>query len=271
MSKEIIIGEGTNKAKPRPRPKLAKLKRARYEELMYPLRIELLKVQDWVSKENLKFAAIYEGRDAGGKGGTLKRFIEFLNPRGVRVVALDKPTDRERTQWYMQRYVQHLPAGGEMVFFDRSWYNRAVVERVMGFCTIDETKEFLRSVTGYEEMLVNSGIKLFKLWFSVSKEEQLTRFNRRQGNPLKMWKLSPVDKESQGQWDVYSEAKEDMLYFTSTDHAPWTIVKSDDKKRARVNAIRFVLSQLDYPGKDESLCDYDKNIIRTVDEDIDFS
>ncbi|MGN7611874.1 polyphosphate kinase 2 [Magnetococcales bacterium HHB-1] len=268
--REIILGEGHAKARPRPRPQLKKLKRVEYEALMHPLWVELLKVQKWVKDNDLKMALIFEGRDAGGKGGTLKRFIEFLNPRGVRVVALDKPTDIERTQWYFQRYVKHLPHGGEMVFFDRSWYNRSVVERVMGFCSEEQCKEYTRSAPQFEKMLTNSGIILFKFWFSVSKEEQLFRFNRRANNPLKQWKLSPVDKESQGVWDKYTVAKEDMFYYTSTPHAPWTIVKSDDKKRARVNSIRYFLSKLDYPGKDESLTKFDPRIIRTVEEDIAF-
>ncbi|MBF0589903.1 MAG: polyphosphate kinase 2, partial [Magnetococcales bacterium] len=187
-----------------------------------------------------------------------------------RVVALDKPTEVERGQWYMQRYVEHLPTSGEMVFFDRSWYNRAVVERVMGFCTLEQTRDFLSTVNEFEQMLLDSGIIMTKFWFSVSKEEQLHRFNRRVNNPLKNWKLSPVDKESQGVWDKYTEAKTDMFYF-SNDACPWTIVKSDDKKRARINAIRYFLSKLDYPGKDESLLKYDNRIIKTVAEDIDFS
>lgn len=270
-SDSIVLGEGHRRANQAPRAQLKKLKRVPYEETMHPLRIELLKVQNWVKENDLKVALIFEGRDAGGKGGTLKRYIEFLNPRGVRVIALDKPTDIERTQWYYQRYVKHLPHAGEMVFFDRSWYNRAVVERVMGFCKLEQTQEYLRSVTEYEKMLVNSGVMLFKFWFSVSKEEQLFRFNRRMTNPLKQWKLSPVDKDSQGLWDAYTEAKNDMFYYSNTEHAPWTIIKSDDKKRARINCIRYFLDQVNYPDKDESLLKYDSRVVKTTDEEMNWS
>ena len=193
----------------------------------------------------------FEGRDAAGKGGTIKRFMEHLNPRAARVVALEKPTDHELGQWYFQRYIKHLPTEGEMVFFDRSWYNRAGVERVMGFCDSLEYLEFMRQVPDLERMLVRSGIRLFKFWFSVTHEEQERRFKARIGDPLKQWKLSPIDQESQGKWDEYTEAKEAMFFYTDTADAPWTIVKSDDKKRARLNCMQHFLSQLDYPGKNE--------------------
>jgi polyphosphate kinase 2 len=192
---------------------------------------------------------LFEGRDAAGKGGTIKRFMEHLNPRGARVVALEKPTDRERTLWYFQRYIEHLPAGGEIVLFDRSWYNRAGVERVMGFCTPNDYLEFMRECPDVERMMVRSGIKLFKYWFSVTREEQMRRFTQRETDPLKQWKLSPIDKASLGKWDDYTEAKEAMFFFTDTADAPWTIVKSDDKKRARLNCMRHFLDTLPYPNK----------------------
>ena len=194
--------------------------------------------------------AIFEGRDAAGKGGTIKRFMEHLNPRAARVVALEKPTDRERGQWYFQRYIEHLPSRGEMVFFDRSWYNRAGVERVMNFCSSTEYLEFMRQVPDLERMLVRSGIRLYKYWFSVTDEEQARRFAARKKDPLKQWKLSPVDEQSQHKWQEYTEAKEAMFFYTDTADAPWTVVKSDDKKRARLNCMQHFLSLLDYPGKD---------------------
>ncbi len=248
--------------------KLTKLKTPEYLNLMMPLHVELLKMQNWVKEEGLRVLALYEGRDAAGKGGTIKRFVEHMNPRGARVVALDKPSDRERTQWYFQRYIPNLPSGGEVVLFDRSWYNRAMVERVMGFCSGQEVKEFLRSVPEFERMLIRSGIIVFKFYFSVSKKEQLRRFTNRTHDPLKQWKLSPVDRESQDKWDGYTKAKEDMFFYTSTSACPWTIIKSDDKKRARVNCIRYFLSQMDYPGKREELLQYDPRIVRTVDEEL---
>jgi polyphosphate kinase 2 len=192
--------------------------------------------------------------DAAGKGGTIKRFTEHLNPRGARVVALDKPTDREKTQWYFQRYIQHLPAAGEMVLFDRSWYNRAGVERVMGFCTPNEYLEFMRQAPEVEKMMVRSGILLFKYWFSVTQDEQLRRFNSREKEPLKKWKLSPIDRESLDKWGDYTEAKEAMFFYTDTADAPWTIVKSNDKKRARLNCMKHFLAALPYPGKDSAYC-----------------
>ncbi len=247
---------------------LSKLKTPDYLHLIMPLHVELLKLQNWIKEEGVRVLALFEGRDAAGKGGTIKRFIEHMNPRGCRVVALNKPSDRERTEWYFQRYVAHLPSAGEIVLFDRSWYNRAMVERVMGFCTAHEVKEFLRSVPEFERMLIRSGIIMFKFYFSVSKKEQLRRFTKRDGDPLKQWKLSPVDRESQGKWDEYTGAKEDMFFYTSTADSPWRIIKSDDKKRARINAIRYFLSHFDYPGKREELLEVDPRIVRTVQDEI---
>ena len=231
-------------------PYKTKIRRAVYDRHKEELQVELLKVQSWVKTTGQKIVVLFEGRDAAGKGGTIKRFMEHLNPRAARVVALEKPTDHERGQWYFQHYIEHLPTAGEMVFFDRSWYNRAGVERVMGFCDSVEYLEFMRQVPDLERMLVRSGIKLIKYWFSVTHEEQMRRFESRTHDPLKQWKLSPVDKESQGKWNEYTEAKEAMFFYTDTADAPWTIIKSDDKKRARLNCMQHFLSQLDYPGKD---------------------
>ena len=217
-----------------------------YMQQIAELQVELLKAQAWIKETGQKVVVLFEGRDAAGKGGTIKRFMEHLNPRGARVVALEKPTDREKTQWYFQRYLQHLPAGGEIVFFDRSWYNRAGVERVMGFCSPAEYLEFMRECPDLERMMVRSGIRLFKYWFSVTREEQARRFEARETDPLKQWKLSPIDKASLGKWDEYTEAKEAMFFFSDTADAPWTIVKSDDKKRARLNCMRHFLSSLPY-------------------------
>ena len=231
-------------------PYRTRISRNVYEKEKKKLQIELLKVQSWVKDSGSRIAAIFEGRDAAGKGGTIKRYMEHLTPRGARVVALEKPSDRERGQWYFQRYINHLPTAGEMVFFDRSWYNRAGVERVMGFCEPHEYLQFMRQAPELERMLVNSGMHLFKFWFSVSREEQLRRFISRRDDPLKHWKLSPVDIESLDRWDDYTEAKNTMFFHTHTGDAPWTIIKSDDKKRARLNCIRFFLHALDYPGRD---------------------
>jgi len=231
-------------------PYKSRIRKAVYEQHKEELQVELLKVQNWVKESGQKIVVIFEGRDAAGKGGTIKRFMEHLNPRAARVVALEKPTDRERGQWYFQRYVSHLPTEGEMVFFDRSWYNRAGVERVMGFCDSQEYLEFMRQVPDLERMLVRSGIRLFKYWFSVTHGEQQRRFVQREADPLKHWKLSPVDKESQNKWSEYTDAKEAMFFYTDTADAPWTIIKSDDKKRARLNCMQHFLSHLDYPGKD---------------------
>ena len=224
-----------------------------YEREKHELQIELLKMQSWVKDTKQRIVIIFEGRDAAGKGGTIKRFIEHLNPRGCHVVALEKPTDRERNQWYFQRYVPHLPAGGEMVLFDRSWYNRAGVERVMEFCGADEYLEFMRQTPDLERMLVRSGIKLFKYWFSVTRDEQRRRFKSRETDPLKRWKLSPIDRASLDKWDDYTEAKEAMFFYTDTADAPWTVIKSNDKKRARLNCMLHFLNSLDYPGKDPKI------------------
>lgn len=220
-----------------------------YETELKKLQIELLKMQNYVKETGQKILMIFEGRDAAGKGGTIKRITEHLNPRGARVVALDKPSDVEKTQWYFQRYTQHLPAAGEIVLFDRSWYNRAGVEPVMEFCSQEEHKEFLHEVPEFEKMLVNSDITIFKFYFSVSKDEQKRRFNERKTDPLKQYKLSPVDEKSQGLWDKYTIAKYSMLLASHTDHAPWTIIRSDDKKKARINCIKHILSHMDYPEK----------------------
>ncbi|MDP2700063.1 polyphosphate kinase 2 [Thalassospira sp.] len=247
---------------------MQKMKSQQYLELIAPLHIELLKLQNWVKDQNIKALAIFEGRDAAGKGGTIKRFTEHLNPRGARVVALGKPNDRELTQWYFQRYVEHLPAGGEIVLFDRSWYNRAMVERVMGFCSKFDVSEFLQSVPEFERMLIRSHIRMTKFYFSVSKEEQARRFDQRQKDPLKQWKLSPVDLASQNLWDEYTEAKQDMFFHTSTADSPWIVIKSDEKKRARINAMRFFLAQFDYPGKRDELLVWDKRVVHTVDQEL---
>ncbi len=264
----VVLGTGSMQAQRSAPPKVKKISEAKYLEIISPLHIELVKMQNWVKENGLKVIALFEGRDASGKGGTIKRFIEHLNPRGCHVVALDKPTDRERGQWYFQRYVEHLPSAGEIRMFDRSWYNRAGVERVMGFCTKDQVRDFLRTVPEFERMLVASGVIIFKFYFSVSKEEQLRRFNSRLEDPLKHWKLSPVDKESQDKWDDYTKAKEDTFFYSSTPHCPWTIIKSNDKKLARINSIKYFLSRLPYTGKNEELLDYDKRIVRTVFEEI---
>jgi polyphosphate kinase len=226
------------------------MKDADYLEEIELLHIELVKMQAWAQKVGERIVLLFEGRDAAGKGGTIQRFTENLNPRGAKVVALAKPSDTERGQWYFQRYIEKLPTKGEIVFFDRSWYNRAGVEHVMGFCTPHEYLEFMRQTPEFERMMVRSGIRLFKFWFSVSREEQLRRFLGRAKDPLKQWKLSPMDVESLGRWDSYTKAKEAMLFYTDTADAPWTIVRSDDKKRARLNAIKYVLYTIPYAGKD---------------------
>ncbi|MET0931577.1 MAG: polyphosphate kinase 2 [Aeromicrobium sp.] len=217
------------------------------------LQIELLKLQNWIKDTGGRLVVVFEGRDAAGKGGTIKRFTEHLNPRGARVVALEKPSERESTQWYFQRYVQHLPAAGEIVMFDRSWYNRAGVERVMGFCSDDQYDEFMRQVPQFERMLVGDGVHLVKFWFSVSSAEQRTRFAIRQVDPVRQWKLSAMDLESLDKWESYTAAKEAMFAMTDTPDAPWTVVKSNDKKRARVEAMRHVLAQFDYHDRDTEI------------------
>jgi polyphosphate kinase 2 len=224
-----------------------------YLEHMASLQVELLKAQNWVKETGQRIVVLFEGRDAAGKGGTIKRFMEHLNPRGARVVALEKPTERERGQWYFQRYIHHLPAGGEVVFFDRSWYNRAGVERVMNFCTPNEYLDFMRQCPDLERMFVHSGIRLYKYWFSVTREEQMRRFKARETDPLKQWKLSPIDRASMDKWDDYTEAKEAMFFFTDTADAPWVVIKSDDKKRARLNCMQHFLSSLNYPNKDHGV------------------
>jgi len=220
-----------------------------YEAELAKLQVELLKFQNYVKEKGLKILMIFEGRDAAGKGGTIKRITEHLNPRGARVVALEKPSDKEASQWYFQRYVTHLPGAGEIVLFDRSWYNRSMVEPVMGFCTERQHHKFLKDAPEFEKMIADEDIKIFKFYFSVSKDEQARRFKARETDPLKQYKLSPVDKESQRLWNEYSLAKFMMLSATHTEDAPWTIVKSDDKKKARVNCIKHILNFVDYPSK----------------------
>ncbi|MDR2220889.1 MAG: polyphosphate kinase 2 [Methylobacillus sp.] len=227
-----------------------KMLRRDYEHEKYILQTELLKLQAWVKESQQRVVILFEGRDAAGKGGTIKRFMEHLNPRGARVVALEKPSDQERGQWYFQRYIQHLPTLGEIVLFDRSWYNRSGVERVMGFCSEEEYREFLREVPDMERNLIRSGIHFFKFWFSVTRQEQSRRFKERQVHPLKQWKLSPVDLASLDKWDAYTEAKEAMFFHTDTADSPWIVIKSNDKKRARLNAMRYILHALPYTGKD---------------------
>ncbi len=224
-----------------------------YEREKHLLQIELLKAQTWVQDTKQRVVVVFEGRDAAGKGGTIKRFMEHLNPRGAKVIALEKPNARERNQWYYQRYIQHLPSKGEIILFDRSWYNRAGVEKVMGFCSDREYLEFLRQTPELERMLVNSGLIVFKYWFSVSREEQFRRFKSRQKDPLKQWKLSPVDMASLSKWHDYSKSKEEMFFHTDTKDAPWTVIKSDDKKRGRLNCMRHFLSRLNYPDKDHEV------------------
>ena len=230
-----------------------RMSRHQYEYEKRPLQIELVKLQNWVKATGQRIVIVFEGRDAAGKGGTIKRFTEHLNPRGAQVVALAKPSEREQTQWYLQRYVPHLPAAGEIVMFDRSWYNRAGVERVMGFCTQREYEEFMREAPEFERMLIRSGLDLTKFWFSVTRAEQRTRFVIRRVNPVRQWKLSPMDIESLDKWEAYTEAKEAMFFYTDTAEAPWTVVKSNDKKRARLQAIKHVLAKIDYAGKDEEV------------------
>ncbi len=223
-----------------------KEKKLKYEKELAKLQVELVKLQEWIKQKGLRVVAIFEGRDAAGKGGAIKRITECLNPRICRVVALGTPTDKEKTQWYFQRYVPHLPAAGEMVLFDRSWYNRSGVEHVMGFCTEDEYQEFLRSCPEFERMLVRSGIILIKYWFSVSDEEQEKRFRARIGDPTKRWKLSPMDLESRARWVDYSKAKDKMFEVCDIPQAPWNVVNADNKKKARLNCIHHLLSQIPY-------------------------
>lgn len=231
-------------------PYSTKMGRASYEKQKAKLQVELLKAQQWVKESGQKIVLLFEGRDAAGKGGTIKRYMEHMNPRSARVVALEKPTEEESGQWFFQRYINNLPTAGEIVLFDRSWYNRAGVERVMGFCKPSEYLEFMRQTPDLERMLVRSGIRMFKYWFSITRKEQARRFAARSGDPLKQWKLSPIDKASVDRWDDYTEAKEAMFFYTDTADAPWHIIKSDDKKRARLNCMRHFLWNLPYPDKD---------------------
>ncbi|MEO5362483.1 MAG: polyphosphate kinase 2 [Magnetococcus sp. DMHC-8] len=247
---------------------LPEMAESEYGELIAPLHIELVKMQNWVKAHGLRVVVLFEGRDASGKGGTIKRLTEHINPRGCRVVALDKPTEMERSQWYFQRYVQHLPSAGELVLFDRSWYNRAGVERVMGFCSKAEVREFLRSVPAFEQMLVNAGIVLFKFYFSVSKAEQRRRYERRRRDPLKWRAPSQVERAAPKKWRAYTRAKEDIFAHSSTSRCPWMIVKSVDKRRARIEVIRYLLSQLDYVDRQADLLHYDARIVRTVQEEM---
>ena len=237
-----------------------------YENEKQLLQAELLKVQAWVKEKQKRIAGFFEGRDAAGKGGTIKRFMEHLNPRAAHVVALEKPTNKELGQWYFQRYIEQMPTNGEIVLFDRSWYNRAGVERVMHFCTPEEHLEFLRTAPELERMLVHSGLIMRKYWFSVSRQEQLRRFHARSHDPLKHWKLSPIDLQSLDKWDDYTEARRSMFFHTDTADAPWVVVKSDDKKRARINCLRHFLYSLDYPSKDPTIAfKPDEKIVGTVD------
>ncbi|SDY32001.1 polyphosphate kinase 2, PA0141 family [Jannaschia faecimaris] len=255
MNKQPSNAESIAVARPRarfevvPYPYKRHLARAAYEVEKAALQVELLKVQRWVQESGQKVVMLFEGRDAAGKGGTIKRFTEHLNPRAARVVALNKPTEEERGQWFFQRYVKHLPTAGEIVLYDRSWYNRAGVERVMRFCEPTEYLEFMRQTPEFERMLARSGIRLYKYWFSVTRGEQRKRFTSRETDPLKQWKLSPIDRASLDKWDDYTEAKEAMFFYTDTADAPWTVVRSDDKKRARLNCMRHFLSTIDYPDK----------------------
>ncbi len=233
-----------------------------YEKELKRLQVELLKFQNYVKEKGLRVLMLFEGRDAAGKGGTIKRVMEHINPRGARVVALEKPSDIEKTQWYFQRYTNYLPSAGEIVLFDRSWYNRAGVEPVMKFCTQEEHKEFLREAPEFEKMLVSSGIILMKFYFSVSKDEQARRFDKRRQDPLKQYKISPVDEQAQAKWDAYTVAKYSMLFSSNTPHAPWTVIRSDNKKKARINCIKHILSSVDYPNKiDSEFLEVDPNIL----------
>lgn len=245
-----------------------RISRREYEKTKKTLQIELLKLQKWVKETEQRVIIIFEGRDAAGKGGTIKRFMEHLNPRGARVVALAKPTETEAGQWYFQRYIQHFPTAGEMVLFDRSWYNRSGVERVMGFCTPLEYNQFMHQAPEFERMITASGITLIKFWFSVGQIEQLKRFNDRKTDPLKQWKLSPMDLASLDRWDEYTKAKEDMFFYTNTQESPWTVVKSNDKKRARLEAIRFVLNRFEYEGKDAKKVGVNDPLLVSSGEDV---
>ncbi|KZX56858.1 polyphosphate kinase 2 [Halioglobus sp. HI00S01] len=242
-------------------PYADRLRKKAYESHLQLLQIELLKAQRWAIATEQKIVILFEGRDAAGKGGTIKRFIEHLNPRHTHVVALNKPTPEEQGQWYFQRYIRHFPSNGHIALFDRSWYNRAGVERVMDFCTQEQYQEFMLQAPALELMMVSSDIHLFKFWLTVGQEEQQARFNERRQDPLKQWKLSPIDEAAQSRWDDYTQAKEDMFFYTDTAHAPWTIVKSSDKKRARIACLQHFLSSLEYPEKRDDLLHMDPLIV----------
>ena len=283
MQDEAVKGNGATPQEPKVEdaakvfregiyPYSGRMKRSEYERLKAGLQIELLKAQRWVRESGAKVVVLFEGRDAAGKGGTIKRFMEHLNPRGARVVALEKPSDREHGEWYFQRYIRYLPAAGEIVLFDRSWYNRAGVERVMGFCSGSEYLEFMRQCPDLERMLVRSGIRLFKYWFSVSQKQQAFRFDSRKADPLKQWKISPIDLASLDKWHAYTQAKEAMFFYTDTADAPWTVIKSDDKKRARLACMQHFLCNVPYRGRDlTAMPDPDPMIVgpaeRVVDRD----
>ncbi len=245
-----------------------KLGRDDYETMKRDLQIELLKMQKWVKETDQRIVMLFEGRDAAGKGGTIKRVMEHLNPRGARVVALDKPNEREKGQWYFQRYLEHMPTQGEIVLLDRSWYNRSGVERVMGFATPQQYTQFMHQVPEVERMLVADGVILMKFWFSVGRKEQLRRFTGRKNDPLKQWKLSPMDLASLDRWDDYTKAKEDMFFYTNTNQCPWTVIKSNDKKRARLACMRFILNSLPYDGKDEAVVGAPDPLILSSGDDI---
>lgn len=248
-----------------------KLKKSKYEDQLEALQIELVKLQRWVRENNERVVMVFEGRDAAGKGGTIQRFLMNLNPRAARIVALSKPSDVEQGQWYFQRYIDHLPTVGEMVFYDRSWYNRAGVERVFGFCSEDQVQDFFMEAPVFEGMLEREGIHVFKFWLTVERPEQLKRFYERKTNPLKQWKLSPIDTKSVGKWDAYTEAIVDMFRHTDTDHAPWTVLDANDQKRARLNAIRVVLNAFEYDGKDAAnIGDVDEDLVWTGQGFLDF-
>ena len=249
-----------------------KLKRDKYEEELERLQIELVKLQAWVREREERLVLVFEGRDAAGKGGTIKRFTAYMNPRHARVVALSKPSDVERGQWYFQRYVSHMPTDGEIVMFDRSWYNRAGVERVMGFCSEDDVSTFFLEAPVFEGMLAREGLHVFKFWLTIERPEQLKRFYERKTNPLKSWKLSPMDHAAVGKWNDYTRAITDMLRNTDTPHAPWTVVDSNDQRRARLEAIRSVLKAFDYTGKDEeAVGEIDERIVMTAQQFLDKS
>ena len=251
--REAIRGGGKSNIIDAGYPYSKRMDRDDYEDQMAALQIELVKMQAWARESGARIAVVFEGRDAAGKGGTIKRFRANLNPRAARVVALSKPTETEQSQWYFQRYIKHLPSAGEIVFFDRSWYNRGVVEKVFGFCTDDQREHFFAQVPDMEGMLADEGIHLVKLWLNVGRAEQLRRFLKREKDPLKQWKLSWIDVEGLNRWDAYTAAIGETLERARTEHAPWTVVRSDDKRRARLAAIRAVLSGLDYAGKDASV------------------